>query len=49
MHRTPSSLRGRLDTSNLRTSEMNIMNQSMKTLGQCTLYSEWLKLMRIHL
>jgi hypothetical protein len=38
MHRTPSSLRGRLDTNNLRTSETIIMNQSMKTLGQCTLY-----------
>jgi hypothetical protein len=30
MHRTPSSLRGKLDTSNLRTNETNIMNQSMK-------------------
>jgi hypothetical protein len=29
MHRTPSSLRGRLDTNNLRTSETKIMNQSM--------------------
>jgi hypothetical protein len=36
MHRTPSSLRERLDTNNLRTSETNIMNQSMKTLGQYT-------------
>jgi hypothetical protein len=34
-------LRGRLDTNNLRTSETKIMNQSMITLGQCTLYSEW--------
>jgi hypothetical protein len=33
-------LRGRIDTNNLRTSETNIMNQSMKTLGQCTLYLE---------
>jgi hypothetical protein len=28
MHMTPSSLRGRLDTNNLRTSETKIMNQS---------------------
>jgi hypothetical protein len=33
-------LRGRLDTNNLRTSETKIMNQSMITFGQCTLYSE---------
>jgi hypothetical protein len=29
MHRTPSSLRGQLDTNNLRTNETIIMNQSM--------------------
>jgi hypothetical protein len=40
MHMTPLRLRGRLDTNNLRTSETNNMNQSMKTLGQYTLYSE---------
>jgi hypothetical protein len=40
MHRTPSSLRGRLDTNNLRTNETKIMNQLMITLGQCTLNSE---------
>jgi hypothetical protein len=33
-------LRGRLDTNNLRTSETMIMSQSIKTLGQYTLYSE---------
>jgi hypothetical protein len=30
MHRTPSSLRGRLDINNLRTSETIIMNQGFK-------------------
>jgi uncharacterized membrane protein affecting hemolysin expression len=34
MHRIPSSLRGRLDTNNLRTSETNIMNQSMINFGK---------------
>jgi hypothetical protein len=29
MHRTPSSLRGRLDTNNLRTRKTIIMNQSI--------------------
>jgi hypothetical protein len=29
MHRTPSSLKGRLDTNNLRTSETIIINQLM--------------------
>jgi hypothetical protein len=33
MHRTPSSLRGRLDTNNLRTSETIIMNQLMINFG----------------
>jgi hypothetical protein len=33
MHRTPSSLRGRLDTNNLRTSKTIIMNQSMINFG----------------
>jgi hypothetical protein len=33
MHRTPLSLRGRLDTNNLRTSEIKIMNQSMINFG----------------
>jgi hypothetical protein len=33
MHRTPSSLRGRLDKNNLRTSETKIMNQSMTNFG----------------
>jgi hypothetical protein len=33
MIRTPSSLRGRLDTNNLRTSETKIMNQSMINFG----------------
>jgi hypothetical protein len=33
MHRTPSSLRGRLDTNDLRTSETIIMNQSMINFG----------------
>jgi hypothetical protein len=33
MHRTPSSLKGRLDTNNLRTSETIIMNQSMINFG----------------
>jgi hypothetical protein len=33
MHRTPSSLEGRLDTNNLRTSETIIMNQSMINFG----------------
>jgi hypothetical protein len=32
-HRTPSSLRGRLDTNNLRTSKTIIMNQSMINFG----------------
>jgi hypothetical protein len=33
MHRTPSSLKGRLDTNNLRTSETKIMSQSMINFG----------------
>jgi hypothetical protein len=33
MHKTPSSLRGRLDTNNLRISETIIMNQSMINFG----------------
>jgi hypothetical protein len=33
MHRTPSSLRGRLDTNNLITSKTIIINQSMINFG----------------
>jgi hypothetical protein len=33
MHRTPSSLRGRLDINNLRTSKTIIMNQSIINFG----------------
>jgi hypothetical protein len=33
MHRTSSSLKGRLDTNNLRTSEPIIINQSMINFG----------------
>jgi hypothetical protein len=33
VHRTPSSLRGRLDTNNLRTSKTIIMNQSIINFG----------------
>jgi hypothetical protein len=33
MHRTPSSLRGRLDANNLRTSKTIIMNQSIINFG----------------
>jgi hypothetical protein len=33
MHRTPSSLKGRLDTNNLRTTKIIIINQSMINFG----------------
>jgi hypothetical protein len=33
MHRTPSSLKGRLDTNNLRISETIIINQTMINFG----------------